>query len=578
MIRTVVKKFRKWIFWYLFLGITSNFLICLNVIFFQKVIDSCQTILVLEKIYIYIAMYGVTLLIVNVLQYLQNYPDQYLENGITEQLKYMSLKKISQMDYREYQEIGTGKTVQIIENGSVAGTNIIFSFYLRIFSDLLPSIVFSLLFIGTLNIKIMLALSFSYIFVFLISRLLMKKLYEYKEKLLNKQEEKSNYSIRSFMEFVTFRLNKQYQCEMEKIKESAKEIVNTECKIIMTHEAFFSIFEFMVTVIKTVLLFIGIGNIVLGNTTIGILVALISFVDKVYSPIAIFNVLYVQYKLNKFSYTRLIEFIGKKDDKNLYYGKKVESSITKIEISNLDYTYNGAGGFSKLNLVFSKDQTVALVGESGSGKSTLVKLICGLLKKQKGLLLINGIDIDSIELDSYYDHVTYLSQETPVFDGTIRENIVFQREVDDEEIYEYLKEVNLYEKVKSLEKQLDTRIGERGIQLSGGERQRLALARVMAQKRELIILDEATSALDIVNEQIVLENIAKNMRESIIITIAHRIQSVRNADKIIVFKNFQIEDIGTFDELIKRSAYFRRLWDREVEKNGEYLDENNRAI
>lgn len=114
------------------------------------------------------------LLVVSALQYLQNYPEQYLENGIAEQLKYMSLEKISRMDYREYQETGTGKAVQIIENGSAAGTNIIFSFYLRIFADLLPSIVFSLLFIGSLNIKIMIVLAFSYIFVALISRLLMK--------------------------------------------------------------------------------------------------------------------------------------------------------------------------------------------------------------------------------------------------------------------------------------------------------------------------------------------------------------------------------------------------------------------
>lgn len=509
------------------------------------------------------------LLAVSILQYLQNYPEQYLENGIAEQLKYMSLEKISRMDYREYQETGTGKTVQIIENGSAAGTNIIFSFYLRIFADLLPSIVFSLLFIGSLNIKIMIVLAFSYIFVALISRLLMKKLYEYKEKLLNKQEEKSGYSVRSFMEFVVFRLNKQYQYEMEKIRESAKDVVNTECKIIMTHEAFFSIFELMVIIIKSVLLFIGIGNIVHGNTTIGIIVALISFIDKVYSPIAIFNVLYVQYKLNKFSYNRLTDFIGKKDDKNLYQGKKVENSIRTIEISDLSYSYNEVAGFSKLNLIFSKGQTIALAGESGSGKSTLVKLICGLLKKEKGSILINGVDIDSIKLDSYYDHLSYLSQETSVFDGTIRENIVFQEEISDEKIYEYLKEVNLYEKVRSLENQLDTGIGEKGIQLSGGERQRLALARVMAQKREFIILDEATSALDMINEQIVLDNIIKNMRESIILMIAHRIQSIRHADKIVLFKNFRIIDTGTFDELMQRSSYFRELWDR---GDGEKMD------
>lgn len=215
-----------------------------------------------------------------------------------------------------------------------------------------------------------------------------------------------------------------------------------------------------------------------------------------------------------------------------------------------------------MNLLIQKGQTVALVGESGSGKSTLVKLICGLLKKQQGSIFIDGTDIDAIELDSYYEHLAYLSQDTAVFDGTIRENIVFEEVISDDEIYKYLKEVNLYEKVKSLKYKLDTRIGERGIQLSGGERQRLALARVMANKKDILILDEATSALDTVNEQMIINHIMRSMEKSTIIMVAHRIQSIKNADMIIVFKDFKINGIGTFDELIRTNQYFQELWDR----------------
>uniref|UniRef100_UPI00266CB524 ATP-binding cassette domain-containing protein n=1 Tax=Blautia marasmi TaxID=1917868 RepID=UPI00266CB524 len=209
-----------------------------------------------------------------------------------------------------------------------------------------------------------------------------------------------------------------------------------------------------------------------------------------------------------------------------------------------------------------KGQTVAFVGESGSGKSKLVKLICGLLKKQQGSIFIDGTDIDAIELDSYSEHLAYLSQDTAVFDGTIRENIVFEEVISDDEIYKYLKEVNLYEKVKSLKNKLDTRIGERGIQLSGGERQRLALAKVMANKKDILILDEATSALDTVNEQMIINHIMRSMEKSTIIMVAHRIQSIKNADMIIVFKDFKINGIGTFDELIRTNQYFQELWDR----------------
>lgn len=562
MIKAIVKKYRKWILIYLFLGILTNFLYCWNVIVFQQIIDSCQTVPLLENLRSSIILYGLILLSANIMAYLQNYPEKYLENAIVEQLKLMSLEKISKIEYKDYQEIGTGKIVQLIENGASSGADIIFAFFLRIFSDLLPSIVFSMIFIGTLNIKIMFILGLSYIFVFVISQLLMKKLYRYKEKLLNRQEEKSSYSIRSFMELVVFRLNKQYQNEINKIEKSAKDIVNTECKIIMIHEAFFSIFELLVIIIKIFILTIGISNIIAGNTTIGILVALVSLIDRVYSPIAIFNVLYVQYKLNKFSYNRLVDFIGRKDDKNLYCGKQIYGDIGTIEIKNLYYSYKSVLGFSDMNLLIQKGQTVAFVGESGSGKSTLVKLICGLLKKQQGSIFIDGTDIDAIELDSYYEHLAYLSQDTAVFDGTIRENIVFEEVISDDEIYKYLKEVNLYEKVKSLKNKLDTRIGERGIQLSGGERQRLALARVMANKKDILILDEATSALDTVNEQMIINHIMRSMEKSTIIMVAHRIQSIKNADMIIVFKDFKINGIGTFDVLIRTNQYFQELWDR----------------
>ena len=472
---------------YVILGISLNLVSCVAVVVFQKLIDNSQIQTQLQTIGLYIVAYGILLLLSNVLGYLQNYPETYLQNAITEQIKLMALEKISRIEYKQYQKNGTGKIVQIIENGALAGTDIILSFFLRILSDLLPSIVFSLLFIATMDIGVMLALAGGYILVFCISQLLLKKLYEYKEQLLRNQEQKSTYSVRSFMELVVFRINKQYAREIEKIEKMAKNVVNDECRIIMIHEAFFSLFELLVIIIKVLILSFGVGNILLGNTTIGILVALTSLVDKVYNPIAIFNVLYIQYKLNRYTYNRLVEFISEDDDKNLYVGKSVSKICQPIEIQNICYHYDSGQGFINLNLKISKCKTIAFVVESGGGKSTLVKLICGLLKKQSGKILINGEDIDSVNLNSYYDHLAYLSQETSVFDGTIRENIVFQENVSDSELYDYLKKVNLYEKVQSLEYKLDTQIGERGIQLSGGERQRLALARVLAQKKEIVI-------------------------------------------------------------------------------------------
>ena len=192
----------------------------------------------------------------------------------------------------------------------------------------------------------------------------------------------------------------------------------------------------------------------------------------------------------------------------------------------------------------------------------------GLLKYEEGEILFDGKPLKQFSLASLYEKVSYFSQDTPVFDGTIRENLVFDREVPDSDIDAGLDGVQLLSTVASLDKGADTRIGERGTCLSGGEKQRLALARLWFEEPGIVVLDEATSAMDNVTESIVMKNVLSRLKEATVVAIVHRLNCIREFDRIYVFKNGRIAGHGTFEQLMEENGYFAELYS----KNGIGLD------
>lgn len=214
-------------------------------------------------------------------------------------------------------------------------------------------------------------------------------------------------------------------------------------------------------------------------------------------------------------------------------------------------------------MAIQKGEKVAFVGESGSGKSTLAKLLIGLLKYEEGDTLYDDKPLKGFSLESLYDKVSYLSQEAPVFDGTIRENLVFDKEVSDADLRSGLESTQLLPMITSLEKGVDTRIGEKGACLSGGEKQRLALTRLWFEHSDLVVLDEATSALDNLTESIVIKNVIEQVGNATVIAIAHRLASINGFDRIFVFRNGKIVGSGSFEELLTGNNYFGELYRKE---------------
>ena len=212
-----------------------------------------------------------------------------------------------------------------------------------------------------------------------------------------------------------------------------------------------------------------------------------------------------------------------------------------------------------------KGEKIAFVGESGSGKSTLIKILLGLLKYNQGEVRLGDMELKEICLNNLYDRVSYLSQDAPVFDGTIKQNLVFEKQVSVEQMLGVLSEVQLSHLVENLAEGLNTEIGEKGTCLSGGEKQRLALARLWFEDSELVILDEATSAMDNLTEENVMKSVMQKMKDKTVIAIAHRLNSIAGFDRIILFREGKIVGQGTFEELLRTDSYFMDLYNANVQ-------------
>lgn len=559
--KEVLRNNKKWVVVYLFTGLFNAFMANYKADYFQKIVDGLTD----RTITVYgILFYGAVLFVDYGMNYLDEYPSAKLGNEIYLDFKLLALRTIGRMDYSEYQTLGTGKLVQQIENGANAGKGVLYDFWFCVARNLLPTILFSLYFIWKIDRTITYFLFAGYIVVFLVTNLLLNGLYQIKEKILTGEEELNHFLVRGFMEMPVFRMKHQFPNEVKKALEAKRVIVSSKVKMTMIHEAFFTIFALLVACLDIGILTYAWKN---NHLSIGSVVALITLIDNAYTPIAIFNVIYVQYKLNKTAWLRFTGLLDLKEDTQLKQGIDFAAPLNEIRIEDLSFSYGNKEVLQSVSLTIKRGEKIAFVGESGSGKSTLTKILLGLLKYNDGNIFFDDKPLKDISLESLYEKVSYLSQDTPVFDGTIKENLVFDNEASEADIHVCLEKTQLLSMLATLDKGVETRIGEKGTCLSGGEKQRLALARLWFDNPDIVVLDEATSALDNVTEGIVMKNVLEQINHATVIAVAHRLSSIREFDRIVIFRNGKIVGNGTFEELLENNSYFFELYRKEKENS-----------
>lgn len=236
--------------------------------------------------------------------------------------------------------------------------------------------------------------------------------------------------------------------------------------------------------------------------------------------------------------------------------------IGDIKFDNVSYAYNeGKDVLKKISFNAPKGSVTALVGTSGSGKSTIAGLVASFLNADSGKITIDGVDLNTVKLGSYRSQMGVVLQDDFLFEGTIKENILFPRpNASEEQLQEAVKAAHVNEFTDRFDEGLETMIGERGVKLSGGQRQRIAIARAILADPRILILDEATSNLDTESETLIQESLKRLMVGRTTFVIAHRLSTIKQADQILVIEQGEIEENGTHDELIEKQGRYYELF------------------
>jgi ATP-binding cassette subfamily B protein len=238
-----------------------------------------------------------------------------------------------------------------------------------------------------------------------------------------------------------------------------------------------------------------------------------------------------------------------------------------VEYDGASFAYEEEPVIDGVTLSVPPGETAALVGPTGAGKSTLCKLLLRLYDVDSGAIRIDGQDVREVTIDSLRRQVGYVSQDSYLFDGTVRENLAYGAfEATDEELAEAARAAEAHEFIEKLPEGYDTRVGERGVKLSGGQRQRLALARAMLGEFAIVVLDEATSAVDTETEAAIQRSLARLTEDRTTFVIAHRLSTVREADRVFVIEDGQVTERGTHEELLEASGLYASLWNAQTDE------------
>jgi len=314
------------------------------------------------------------------------------------------------------------------------------------------------------------------------------------------------------------------------------------------------------------------------SLTVGTITATVSLINRMYRPVESLLNIGVDFTRSLALFNRIFEYFDKENTiRNPENGKKPEVTRKDIEFEHVVFSYTPEKTLlTDVNFTVPGGKMYAIVGPSGSGKSTTVNLIPRLYDVQAGAVKIAGVDVREFDLPYLRDQIGVVTQETYLFNGTIRENLLYAREdATQEELEDACRIASIDEFIRNQPEGFDTVVGNRGLKLSGGEKQRLSIARVILKNPKILILDEATSALDSISESAIQSALEVMMQGRTTIVIAHRLSTILKADAIIVIADGKVAEMGTHDELLEKNGIYRDLYETQFRKILDAVEEKD---
>lgn len=477
------------------------------------------------------------------------------------------LQHSMRLPYQEFEDQRSGETLSILTKVR-ADTEKFIGYFINVLFGILVSVVFVSIYATQKHWSIVPTYLGGALLIAFVTNLLSKKIKAIQKKIVKETTSLAGSTTESLRNIELVKSLGLTEQEVKRLNTNTYKILDLELRKVKSIRSLSFIQGTMINFLRQVITFTLLWLIFNQVLTIGELIALQFYSFFIFGPLQEIGSIIMSYREAEASLNNFHTLMEKKVEPAPDHPTSV-GLIAELEFKGVAFKHSTAQfkALDGISFDVKKGETIAFVGPSGAGKSTLVKLLVGLYRPQQGSILYNGINGNDIKFDELRNQIGFVTQDTQLFAGSIRENLSFVRpDAQDSDLLEALQKASCTNLLSRAEKGLDTMIGEGGLKLSGGEKQRLSIARALLRHPHLLIFDEATSSLDSITEEEITNTIRhiSDEKEQITVMIAHRLSTIMHADRIYVLEKGQVVETGSHYELIEEKGLYYAMWRQQI--------------
>ena len=477
------------------------------------------------------------------------------------------LKHSMRLPYQDFEDQRSGETLSILTK--VRGdTEKFITNFINVFFVIVVSIVFISIYAFRLHWIIMPVYTIGILAIAVVTSLLSKKIKSIQKNIVNETNALAGSTTESLRNIELVKSLGLTEQEVNRLNNNTFKILKLELRKVKSIRTISFIQGTMVNFLQQLITFTLLWLIFRNAISPGQYLSLVFYSFFLFAPMQEIGNIIISYREAEASLNNFHNLMLKSPELKPARAETIQN-IEELEFINVRFKHQSAQQPALMDISFDvkKGETIAFVGPSGSGKTTLVKLLVGLYIPEQGQIKYNNIDGKNIDFDVLRTQIGFVTQDTQLFAGTIRENLLFVNpSATDEEILDVLQKASCNTLLERADNGLDTMIGEGGVKVSGGEKQRLSIARALLRHPHLLIFDEATSSLDSLTEEEITNTIkdVSSKQEQITILIAHRLSTIMHADRIYVLEKGEIIETGSHDQLITQMGLYYAMWRQQI--------------
>ncbi len=477
------------------------------------------------------------------------------------------LKRALQLPYQQFEDQRSGETLAVLEKVRVDSEKFM-TLFINVLFGVIVSVVFVMIYSFTTYPKLVLIYMVGALLLSALMSILSKKIKFIQRTIIKETTALAGATTESLRNIELIRSLGLTNQEIKRLNLTTRKILQLELKKVKSIRSLSFVQGTFVNLMRQSILFVLAYLVFKNHLSIGQMITMQFFSFFIFGPLQELGNIILAYREAETSLGNFEKLMHTPIEERPANPKSI-NRIEELQFENVSYKHQTARENALTNISFSvkKGETVAFVGPSGSGKTTLVKLLVGLYRPLTGDLLYNHVSFRDLDIEEFRHQIGFVTQDTQLFAGSIRENLLFVNpRASEEEMMTALKKASAYTLLNRAENGLDTVIGEGGMKISGGEKQRLSIARALLRQPRLLVFDEATSALDSITEEAITNTVKQisNEKEQINILIAHRLSTIMHADRIYVLEKGKIVETGAHQQLVDEKGLYYAMWRQQI--------------